>query len=673
MRGVRRLRERLHRDIRAKLLLAFGLMAVFGLAAASVAIGTVISAYEDLAAVTLRGQQFSESAVRLALDAERMAGAVRSYLISDGAEYWLAPYREGRERFTQTLADMEAMGITPADSPDMREIRQYFTTFVRVAEDDIAVQRAGFPRNAILMWQTAGVEATNRLSGRIEQLAAAHRAQLQQIEEQARAQKQASFWAALVVAVGTVIAGMVMAARLATDLVEPLRALATAARAIETGELGVQVPQRTADEVGQLAGAINLMSLALRESQGRIEATLHEVERQNQELASLNEVASAATSSLELDTMLHHALHKTLQGTDFEVGAISLLDEETGMLYLAVAHGVPQEVIEEFHARREADLLSREAVIRREPVLMKDMITRLRERYPGLAGQRFRSGVSVPLTARGVLVGALTAITRNEREITARDRALLLAIGQHIGLAVHNARLYEKAQQLAVSEERNRLARELHDSVTQQLFSMSMMLQALPTLIERNPARARERAERVYEIARTAQAEMRALIFELRPATLEEEGLAAALRKHIAAFERREGVKTHLEIAGEPSLSQKAEQALFRIAQEALNNVSKHAHAQEVTVRLEEQNGAVRLTVTDDGVGIAETATVDTGRRTLGMSSMRERADALGGYVDVRPGPEGGTVVTAVIPVAATPGEAPPGRDGHGTAVEAVS
>src|SRR5205814_3779183 len=122
--------------------------------------------------------------------------------------------------------------------------------------------------------------------------------------------------------------------------------------------------------------------------------------------------------------------------------------------------------------------LSHEAVIRREPVLMRDMLARLRERYPGLAREHFKSRVSVPLTARGILVGALTLITRREREITSYDRSLLLTLGQNIGLAVHNARLYEKAQQLAVSEERNRLARELHDSVTQSLFSMTMMLQA---------------------------------------------------------------------------------------------------------------------------------------------------------------------------------------------------
>jgi signal transduction histidine kinase len=199
-------------------------------------------------------------------------------------------------------------------------------------------------------------------------------------------------------------------------------------------------------------------------------------------------------------------------------------------------------------------------------------------------------------------------------------------------------------------EERNRLARELHDSVTQSLYSVTLLNQASLTLWERDPGKSRERLERAVELAQGALAEMRALIFELRPMALQEEGLISALRKHLTALKTREQLNTELVVQGEERrLPNPVEEAAFRITQESLNNVSKHAQATHVTVTLTFKPKALQIVTEDDGVGFTPQAKGKT--RTLGMSSMRERAEAIRGTIKVDSAPGRGTRVITTLPV----------------------
>jgi len=185
--------------------------------------------------------------------------------------------------------------------------------------------------------------------------------------------------------------------------------------------------------------------------------------------------------------------------------------------------------------------------------------------------------------------------------------------------------------------------------VPQELFSMTMMASALPALIERRPEVARDRALRLQDLARGALAEMRALLFALRPASLADEGLVAAITKHAAAFEHREGITVNLEIDGEGRLPQAVEEALYRVAQEALHNVAKHARATSVWVTLALDDHHSALTIRDDGVGMD--ATAEPAAVTMGLRSMRERVEEIGGAFNVTSGPHDGTTVHVTVPV----------------------
>jgi signal transduction histidine kinase len=255
------------------------------------------------------------------------------------------------------------------------------------------------------------------------------------------------------------------------------------------------------------------------------------------------------------------------------------------------------------------------------------------------------SFLGVPIVSRGAIAGAFY-LTDKEGAATFSDddQALIETFAAHAALALENARLHERSRELSIVEERNRLARELHDSVTQRLFGVALAVESAATLLERDPAAAAEELERVRELARAAMEELRAVVFELRPASLEAEGLASVLRKHVDVLRRVSARPIELSVGNPPPL--RAEQAaqVFRIAQEALQNALRHAEAEHIEVRLEDGTGALVLSVADDGRGFDPAARAVRGRR-LGLTSMEERAAELGGTLVIESAEGEGTRV----------------------------
>jgi signal transduction histidine kinase len=205
--------------------------------------------------------------------------------------------------------------------------------------------------------------------------------------------------------------------------------------------------------------------------------------------------------------------------------------------------------------------------------------------------------------------------------------ALLKAIGQQIGVAVENARLYEQAGQSAIVAERNRLARELHDAVTQTLFSANLIADVIPRLWERDPEEGLRSLQELRQLTRGALAEMRTMLLEMRPESLARSDLKALLTQLADAFVGRVRVPVDLVVQGECELSHDVKLAFYRVAQEALNNIAKHSGAQHVQLRLECRPGGLDLRIEDDGLGF-EVGSVPAGH--LGIAIMRERAASVG-------------------------------------------
>jgi signal transduction histidine kinase len=217
--------------------------------------------------------------------------------------------------------------------------------------------------------------------------------------------------------------------------------------------------------------------------------------------------------------------------------------------------------------------------------------------------------------------------------------------------------LRRQAVEIAASDERAHLARELHDSVTQALFSMTLLTRSVELLLTKDPGAAVSHLATLRDLQRDALAEMRALIFELRPGGLEQDGLVPALRRHTAAVQGRIGLPVVLEADLEGRLPAEVEDALYRIAQEALHNVVKHAGAKTVRLTVARIDHSVRLAVIDDGAGF-DASSIPPGH--LGLAGMRARAEKIGGHLTVDSQPGRGTTIEAIVPAGERSADEPP-------------
>jgi signal transduction histidine kinase len=281
-----------------------------------------------------------------------------------------------------------------------------------------------------------------------------------------------------------------------------------------------------------------------------------------------------------------------------------------------------------------------------QPLLVPDVSRELR--YVWMQGSRTRSELVMPINAKGQTIGVLDVQSDRLNAFDDKDVNVLQSLANQAGAAIENARLYEQAQQLAVMEERSRLARDLHDSVSQSLYGMTLYAQAAAGHLA--AGRMDRVADQLRELQDTSQevlAEMRLLIFELRPPLLTEQGLAAALQARLLAVEGRAGIKTEFRSEVPDRLPLPVEEGLYRIAQEALNNCLRHAHARHLTVRLRRENSRATLTITDDGMGFDPLAVREHGG--LGLSDMQERAAQLGGWLRLLSQPGAGTQVIVEV------------------------
>jgi signal transduction histidine kinase len=258
--------------------------------------------------------------------------------------------------------------------------------------------------------------------------------------------------------------------------------------------------------------------------------------------------------------------------------------------------------------------------------------------------------LTLPLRVRDRTVGLLRARAPEGAVWDAERLHWATGVAAQAAVAIENVRLYERARDEATEEARRHLARELHDSVSQAIYAIVLTTHAAQRRAERDPNKAREALDAVVELAEAALAEMRALIFELRPEALVDVGLVGALHRQLDGLELRHGLAAERDLPDEPDLPFASKQVLLRVVQEALHNVVKHARASRVQVRGWAEGGRLRLRVRDDGVGFDPDASFPG---HLGHTSMRERLAALGGHLRLASAPGEGTTVELDVPLAA--------------------
>jgi signal transduction histidine kinase len=364
---------------------------------------------------------------------------------------------------------------------------------------------------------------------------------------------------------------------------------------------------------------------------------------------ALSDVVLAIAAEHEVEPVLQRLVHSARELGGARYAALGIPDGE-GAFECFITSGMSDELIASMGPLPRTHGMLGAMLDSAEPHLTDDITAdpRFRGWWPR-SHPMMRSFLGVPIVARGEVIGALY-LTEKEGggTFSLADQRLIVLLAAHAAIAIENARLHERSRELSIVEERNRLARELHDSVTQRLFGVALAAESASTLLARDPDAAAAELRRVSELARGAMEELRAVVFELRPGSLEAEGLATVLRKHVDVLRRVSGVGIELKVRDVPRLAPDQATQVLRIAQEALGNALRHSAASHIKVALESHDGTLSLKVLDDGVGFDASAV--RGQR-LGLTSMRERAEELGGKLHVESVLHAGTLVQLEVPL----------------------
>jgi len=376
---------------------------------------------------------------------------------------------------------------------------------------------------------------------------------------------------------------------------------------------------------------------------GRIEQYTDITDRKKAEMAeqeqrrfadALRASAEALTSTLELDDVLDRILVNIARVVPNDAANVVLIDENEEM-HIERSRGgnaIKTQELLMLHKPLAHTPILHMMLEKGQPITISDLSKS--ELHDALRPtDRVQSYAGAPIVVQGESIGIINIFSQ-ERDAFQQDALdRLSAFADQAAVAIQNARLFQRSQELAAVQERQRLARELHDSVSQTLFSSQTMAEAALRQWQANPKRARSLLDEVYRLLVNALAEMRILLLELRPATLTQVGLKQLFEQYLQAQVGKQDIAIQLDIEDMPALPPDVQIALYRIVQEAVNNVIKHAEAQNVTVSARMHGSLLELVVQDDGKGFAS----DEARSTsLGLGIMRERAEGIGATLEVK-------------------------------------
>lgn len=376
------------------------------------------------------------------------------------------------------------------------------------------------------------------------------------------------------------------------------------------------------------------------------------------ELASLNAVAEVLNRSTDISEALTRTLTLVAEVLGLHSGWVWLLDEN-GEFYSSAGYRLPPFLQEPRNMTGWHCLCLRtfeSGDLRGAANVNVLECSRLEHVVDGTDGLRYHA--SIPIYLGGRRIGVMNVAMPEWRELSAEELQFLYTVGYQVGLAVERTRLLETRTRLAQVEERNRLAREIHDTVAQKLAGLALRLEAADAfLTDREPERARATVEQAIALTHTALDDVRRSVLDLRAAPLEGRTLGEAVRRLVDGFGREQGIAVSFESHGaDRPLSPRVEVGVFRIAQEALANIARHAQARAVTVTLDageglSREGTLRLTIEDDGRGFDPAQTAADHQGHFGLVGMRERARLLGGTLALASATNTGTRVELDLPL----------------------
>ena len=462
----------------------------------------------------------------------------------------------------------------------------------------------------------------------------------------------------LVIALAAVSLAVAASLSMTRSIADPIVELADTATQISRGALDRTADVEREDEIGALAQAFNSMTTQLHDLinslENRVEERTRALQKANRaleqralQLQTSAQVGREITSILDIDVLLPRVVETIREAFGHYHVQVFLLDRDANELVLRASSD--DKSLEHGRLSLSTASINAKAALASEPVLANDVL-----RDPGFLPDsqlpETRSELVIPLRLGNQVIGTLDVHNRRVGAFTEEDMVAIQSLGDQIVVAIENAHLYDQSRELAVLEERTRLARDLHDSVTQSLYSLVLLTEGWRRLLSAGSgSQIEDYLARIGEIAQQALREMRLLIHELRPPMLEQEGLVGAVRKRLDAVEKRVGIEARVVMDDLVELPPSLEEGLYWITQEALNNALKHAAAGKEIVRICVECETLVLEIADDGQGFDLEAAKHRGG--IGLVSMRERAREMGGTLTIQTAPGQGTMVKVSVPV----------------------
>ena len=402
---------------------------------------------------------------------------------------------------------------------------------------------------------------------------------------------------------------------------------------------------------------------AFKEENANLKQEFETLSERTMALEVLQEMTLKLTSELNVRMLLKNILNSAIKVVGAVAGSLFLLDKLTDELVFAVVVGGGGQTLEGQRMPKDKGIAGW-VLNTRDPLIVDDVSQdeRFYDFYEGFESSDFRTAniICVPLIARGNIIGVLQVLNKSSGgRFHQDDMNLLMTFAAQSATAIENARLVqalrEERDRIVALEEDvlKRLARDLHDGPTQLLAAIQMGIEFSRKLLVREPSKVDHELAELVPLADRALKQVRTLLFDLRPAVLETQGLAAALEFYAQQIQQTETFTIDLETGGfARRLAPRTEKEIFAVVREALGNVKKHAEAQHVWINLAEDNGQLTITVRDDGKGFNTTELGSPKGRegSLGMINMHERAQMLGGELSITSAPSQGTTVALTIP-----------------------
>jgi len=393
---------------------------------------------------------------------------------------------------------------------------------------------------------------------------------------------------------------------------------------------------------GVLRWRVRTSEARSRELEGIVQERTREIEQRRQELDALYRADEELFRHIEVDQVFQALVDIAVEILHADKGSLFFWDDQTEKLIPRAAKGLTPETLEQMQSSTEDGTVGW-VLATGLPAIVHNVRDEANVARWITDAEGIQSFMHIPIKIEDAIYGVFNVDYLEPRGFGSEEQRLFMALAQRAAIAIEQAQLQDQAQQAAVIEERQRLARDLHDAVTQTLFSASIIAEVIPRLWEQDPEVGLSRLEVLRELTKGALAEMRTLLFELRPAAIAEADLAELMRQLAESTTGRARIPVELQVDGACDFNPEAKVVLYRIAQEALNNVAKHSKATRAAIRLLCEEQKVELTIEDDGIGF-DIASVPPDH--LGLGIMRERAESIGAELAIESGQNEGARIT---------------------------